>query len=144
MTGHYAELYRKAREALESDAEAQLQRPLTTHERNLFRSCGTLTMLENLGMNVYCADSPEDLARKLAETTMQPRFVLALQEMAERLQRLLGRPLTKAERQQLHTFGNTEELWHLEEQVTATLPDERETSFHKLLFNTQPELTPQT
>ena len=141
MTGHYAELYRRAREALESDAEAHLQRPLNTHERNLFRSCGTLTMLENLGMNVYCAETPEELAQKLAETTMRPRFVLALQEMTERLQRLLGRAITNTERQQLQTFGNTEELWHLEEQVNATLPDERESVFQKLLFNTQPELT---
>lgn len=133
MSGQYAILYRRAREALESDAEVRLNRPLNTHERNLFRSCGTLTMLEQLGMMIYCAESAEELAQKLAETSMQSRFLLSLNDVAERLERVIGRSLSDTERQQLRGLGNTEALWSLEEQTIAADPDQYETVLCSLL-----------
>ncbi len=132
MSGYYIELYRRAREGLEADAESQLQRPLTVRERNIFRSCGTMTMLESLGMSVYCCEDADELAAKLAETSMESRFLLALKETVERLERLLGRAITPAEHTLLRALGNTEELWMLEEQVQKAAPAERETIVRSL------------
>jgi hypothetical protein len=127
MAGRYTELYRRARAGIEADAEKLLNRPLTPHERNLFRSCGTLTMLESLGMLVYYAHTAEELEAKLAEISMGSRFTLALNESLARLEHLLGRPVNEAEHNQLRALGNTEELWTLEEALQqASTPHEKE------------------
>ncbi len=126
VSGTYAALYRRAREALEAEAEQRLGRPLTPRERNLFRSCGTLTSLEALGMTVYIAATAEELAANLAATSMDSRFSLAVDELVQRLEKVLGRPVTGAERQRLRTLGNTEELWALEQSLQDVLPAQRE------------------
>lgn len=136
MSGSYATIYRRAREALETEAEQRLGRPLTSHERNLFRNCGTLTKLETLGMTVYFAESPAELAAKLASTSMESRFGLALDELTKRLEQLLGRPITDNERQQLRTLGNIEELWSLEQQLHEAETEQREEAFAYLLSQT--------
>ncbi len=133
MSGHYARLYQRAREALEAEAEAILLRPLTAHERNLFRSCGTLTRLEELGMIVYYTESAEELAHSLAATSMASRFLLALKEIIAPLETLLGRTLNAAEQEQIKALGNTEELWALEEQLNTALPTERAALFQAIL-----------
>lgn len=133
MSGQYAVLYRQAREGLESEAETRLERPLNTHERNLFRSCGTLTKLEELGMQVYCAENAEELARTLAETSLESRFLLALKEIADRLGRSIGHPITDTERARLRLLGNTEELWRVEELLSNAPPAERVALFESLL-----------
>jgi caffeoyl-CoA O-methyltransferase len=126
VSGRYAELYRRTREALEADAEEVLQRPLTLRERNLFRSCGTLTMLESLGLSVYYAQTSAELTEKLARTSMESRFKLAVREAVERLERLLKRRITNTERQKLAALGNTEELWWVEEKIRSVTLAERE------------------
>ena len=136
MSGQYAAMYRRAREALETDAEIRLERPLTPHERNLLRNCGTLTMLDSIGMIIYSAQSADDLADRLASTSMDSRFALAVRELLERLKRFMGRPITDVEQQHIYQLGNIEELWTLEEQLqTATLDalDNREMAFQSLL-----------
>jgi len=133
MYGQYATMYRRAREALEMDAEIRLERPLTPHERNLFRNCGTLTMLDSLGMIIYSAQSAGELASRLASTSMDSRFALAAKEVGGRLSNLMGRTMTESEQQQIAQLSNIEELWTLEEQILATLPDSRETTFQSLL-----------
>lgn len=135
MPGRYSELYRRTREALESDAESLLQRPLTPHEQNLFRSCGTLTMLESLGMKIYYAQSAEELTEQLATMTMHSRFMLALKETVDLLEKQLGRPITPAERKAMETLGNTEALWFLKETIFDTPPDQREMALRTLLSN---------
>lgn len=127
MSGRYTELYRRARAGIEADAEALLQRPLTLHERNLFRSCGTLTMLESLGMIVYYTHNADELATKLAETSMESRFMLALKETVFHLEQMLNRPINGNEHGRLRALGNTEELWTLEEALLqAASPEEKE------------------
>lgn len=133
MSGSYASIYRRAREALEAEAEQRLGRPLTPHERNLFRNCGTLTRLENLGMTVYFAESAEELAAKLATTSMDSRFGLALDELTRRLEQVLSRPITDKERQQLRALGNIEELWLLEQRLHDAPPPQRETTLMQML-----------
>lgn len=141
VSGRYAELYRRTREALEADAEEVLQRPLTLRERNLFRSCGTLTMLESLGLSVYYAQTSEELTEKLARTSMESRFKLAVREAVERLERLLKRRVTNAERQKLAALGNTEELWRVEEEVrSVTLEDREERLSRHLSHSRQAEV----
>jgi hypothetical protein len=133
MSGSYANIYRRAREALETEAEMRLERPLTDRERNLFRNCGTLTALETLGMKVYFAESAEELAVRLAETSMDSRFGLAVDELTQRLEKFLGRTITLAERQKLHKLGNIEALWELEQQLHDAEASQREATFVTLL-----------
>jgi hypothetical protein len=64
---------------------------------------------------------------------MESRFMLALKETVERIERMLGRALTPGERQHMRTLGNTEELWKLEEQMNTALPDERPAVFASLV-----------
>lgn len=136
MTGTYSAMYRRSREALQQDAEEKLQRPLNIHEHNLLRSCGTLTMLESLGMTIYFAEDAADLEEKLAAMSMESRFNLAVKETTDHLMKLIGRPLTGDERQQLHALGNIEELWNLEETVAAASPDSRQATLRTLLEKT--------
>lgn len=133
MSGHYATLYRQAREALETEAEARLGRSLTPRERNLFRNCGTLTMLESLGMEIFYAASAEELHAHLASISMDGRFNLAVEELATRLGQALGRSLTAMERQQLQALSNIEELWVLEQQFHDAAPGVREATLRVLL-----------
>jgi hypothetical protein len=133
MSGQYATMYRRAREALEMDAEIRLERPLTPRERNLFRNCGTLTMLDSLGMIIYSAENAQELEHKLATTSMDSRFALARQEFLDRLSKFLDRPIRDTEQQQLAALRNIEEIWALEEQLHAAAPAEREAALHMLL-----------
>lgn len=133
MAERYTDIYRRAREALESDAEALLERPLSCREKNLFRSCGTITMLESLGMVVYYSQTGDELAAKLAEMSMESRFVLAVRETIERLERQIGRPLSDTERQQVRELGNIEELWTLEERLQEVEPDKHDTTLRSIL-----------
>ncbi|NJP04934.1 MAG: hypothetical protein HC837_04540 [Chloroflexaceae bacterium] len=133
MSGRYAELYRRARQALEADAEARLERPLTLHERNLFRNCGTLTMLDKLGMTIYSAHDAEELAQKLATTSMQGRFRLALTELTMRLEQTLSRSITATEQEALGKLANIEEFWDFEQQIHTTNSADREATFQLLL-----------
>jgi hypothetical protein len=133
MSGSYANLYRRARQAIEEDAEMKLGRALNDHERNIFRSCGTLTALEALGMTVYMAENAEELSTKLAATSMVSRFGLALDELVVRLGKFLARPVTPVERRQLSALGNIEALWDLEQHLHSVPSSERETTFVKLL-----------
>lgn len=135
MAGHYAVLYRHAREALEIEAESRLGRALTARERNLFRNCGTLTMLEELGMIVFYAQNAEELSTKLAAMSMDGRFKLALQELTTRLQQHLARSLTHSEQQQLQALGNIEELWLLEERLQDAPQPARESLLRTLLLS---------
>lgn len=139
MPGRYSVLYRRTREALEAEAETKLERPLTIREQNLFRSCGTLTMLETLGMTVYYAEDAQDLANKLAETSMDSRFILAVRETAEHLEHILGRTLAPDEQQKLRALGNIEALWYLQEQLQEVASEEREG--HLRLLLEEPPLT---
>ncbi len=131
MSGSYARLYRQAREAIEREAENLLGRNLLPRERNLFRNCGTLSKLEELGMQVYYASTGEELASKLAELSFESRFLLAVDELKPRLERMLQRPLHASEVQQLHALHNIEALWELEEQVVATPAAEREAALSR-------------
>lgn len=133
MSESYASIYRRAREALEIEAEQKLGRSLTPRERNLFRSCGTLTALESLGMKVYFAESAEELGMLLAEISMDARFSLALDELVQRLEKFLGRPIGRSERQQLRTLGNIEELWLLEQQLHDAPTMQREATLARQL-----------
>lgn len=135
MTGQYAVLYRHAREVLEIEAENRLGRALTPHERNLFRNCGTLTMLEEVGMIVFYAQNAEELSTKLAAMSMDGRFKLALEELTLRLQQYLARPLTHNEQQQLQALGNIEELWLLEERLKDAPQPARESLLRTLLLS---------
>lgn len=135
MAGQYAVLYRHAREALEIEAENRLGRALTPHERNLFRNCGTLTMLEEVGMIVFYAQNAEELSTKLAAMSMDGRFKLALEELTQRLQQYLARPLTHGEQQQLQALGNIEELWLLEERLKDAPQPARESLLRTLLLS---------
>lgn len=126
MAGSYARLYRQAREAIEREAENLLGRSLSPRERNLFRNCGTLSKLEELGMQVYYASTGEELASKLAELSFEGRFLLAIDELKPRLEHMLQRPLRAGEVQQLRALHNIEALWELEEQIVATPAAERE------------------
>jgi len=137
MSGRYATLYRQSREALEIEAEARLGRALTPRERNLFRNCGTLTMLESLGMKIFYAASAEELDAQLAGISMDARFNLAVEELIVRLEQALGRNLTPLEQQQMYALGNIEELWALEQQFHDAPPDEREATLQTLLANRQ-------
>ncbi len=128
-TGSYARLYRQAREAIEKEAERLLGRSLTRQERNLFRNCGTLSKLEELGMQVYYADSGEAFAATLAELSLEPRFLLAIDELMPRLERMLQRPLTPTETHQLRQLENIEALWQLEYLVQTAPPHERLQAF---------------
>lgn len=133
MSGSYAGLYGRAREALEEEAELKLGRALTNRERNLFRSCGTLTALESLGMKVYYADNAQELETILAGVSMEARFSLAVDELVQRLTRFLGRPVSGAERQQLYRLGNIEALWQLEQSLHTVAQSKRDTIFAELL-----------
>lgn len=126
MSGSYARLYRQAREAIEREAENLLGRTLTSRERNLFRNCGTLSKLEELGMQVYYASTGAELASNLAGLSFESRFLLAIDELKPRLERMLQRPLHTSEVQQLHALQNIEALWELEAQIVAAAPTERE------------------
>jgi hypothetical protein len=137
MSGRYATLYRQSREALEKEAETRLGRALTPRERNLFRNCGTLTMLESLGMKIFYADSAEELDAQLAGISMDARFNLAVEELIARLELALGRKLTTVEQQQLYALGNIEELWALEQQLHDAPPDVHEVTLKMLLANRQ-------
>jgi hypothetical protein len=133
MSGTYAAIYRRAREALEAEAEHRLERPLTRDERNIFRNCGTLTRLEELGMTIYTAASAADLSAALAATSVGSRFDLALDELVTRLKRILGRPVTPEERQQMRRLENIEALWLLENSLHETPQDQRQAVFADLL-----------
>jgi hypothetical protein len=133
MSGTYAAIYRRAREALEAEAEHRLERPLTRDERNIFRNCGTLTRLEELGMTIYTAASAADLSAALAATSVGSRFDLALDELVTRLKRILGRPVTPEERQQMRRLENIEALWMLENSLHETPQDQRQAVFADLL-----------
>jgi hypothetical protein len=133
MSGTYAAIYRRAREALEAEAEHRLERPLTRDERNIFRNCGTLTRLEELGMTIYTAASAADLSAALATTSVGSRFDLALDELVTRLKRILGRPVTPEERQQMRRLENIEALWLLENSLHETPQEQRQTMFANLL-----------
>jgi hypothetical protein len=139
MSGTYAAIYRRAREALETEAEHKLERPLTRAERNIFRNCGTLTRLEELGMTIYTAASAADLSAALAATSMGSRFDLALDELVTRLTRILGRPVTPQEQQQMRRLENIEALWLLENSLHETPPPQRQAVFADLLK--QPSLS---
>jgi hypothetical protein len=134
MSGSYANIYRRAREALEVEAEMRLKRSLTERERNLFRNCGTLTALESLGMKVYFAESAEELEARLSEISMDSRFGLAIDELMQRLAKFLGRTITERERQQLRKLGNIEALWALEQNLHTVEPAQREATFARLLL----------
>lgn len=136
MAGRYSELYRRTREILESEAEALLQRPLTAKEKQLFRSCGTLTMLESLGMKIYYAQNGEELARELASMSMQSRFLLAVKETIAVLEQELHRKITAEEQQAMEMLGDTETLWHLKDSVLETPLERRELVLRQLLTNT--------
>ncbi|NJK82096.1 MAG: hypothetical protein HC876_03180 [Chloroflexaceae bacterium] len=110
-------LYRNARAVIEQEAEERLGRALTRHEQNLFRNCGTLSKLEELGMNVYYADSPDDLALQLGKISLDGRFRLAVEELLPRLERLVHRTLNQRERQKIYSLENIEMLWSLEQRV---------------------------
>jgi hypothetical protein len=133
MSGTYAAIYRRAREALEAEAEHLLERPLTRHERNIFRNCGTLTRLEELGMTIYTAESAAALSAALAAISMGSRFDLALDELVPRLQTILGRPVTPEERQQVRALENIEALWLLETSLHETPQAQRQGVFADLL-----------
>jgi hypothetical protein len=139
MSGTYAAIYRRAREALETEAEHKLERPLTRAERNIFRNCGTLTRLEELGMTIYTAASAADLSTALAATSMGSRFDLALDELVTRLTRILGRPVTPQEQQQMRRLENIEALWLLENSLHETPQPQRQVAFADLLK--QPSLS---
>lgn len=133
MSGSYAKLYRQAREALEGEAEQRLGRPLNDHEQNLFRNCGTLTKLEELGMTVYFAGDADELTSRLASMSLESRFLLAVDEFLPRLARLLKRPITSQERQQLCRLGNIEELWALEQHLSDLTLEQRAGAFADML-----------
>jgi hypothetical protein len=133
MSGSYAELYRRARAALEQEAELRLGRPLTRRESNLFRNCGTLTMLESLGMKVYLAHNAEELAANLAASSMTTRFNLAVDELIRRLEQFLRRPLNQAEQQQLRRVENVEALWELEHMLHSVPPGQVEVTLAQQL-----------
>lgn len=132
-TGSYARLYRQAREAIEKEAERLLGRSLTRHERNLFRNCGTLSKLEELGMQMYYAESGEAFAATLATLSLEPRFLLAIDELTPRLERMLQRPLTPTETRQLRQLEHIEALWQLEYLVQTAPPNERSKAFSHAL-----------
>lgn len=136
MTGTYSAIYRRSREALQQDAEEKLQRPLNTHEHNLLRSCGTLTMLESLGMTIYFAENATDLEEKLTAMSMETRFNLAVKETTDHIAKLIGRPLTNDERKQLYALGNIEELWNLAETVAAAPPNSQQATLRAFLEKT--------
>jgi hypothetical protein len=127
-------MYRRAREALEQEAVQRLGRPLTTHEQNLFRSCGTLTRLEELGMTVYYAENAEELSHQLADMSFESRFVLAVDELVGRIEGLLRRRVSAAEREQLHHLGNIEALWELEYTIHTADAQIRDKTFTRLLY----------
>ncbi len=136
MSG-YALLYRRAREQLEAEAEQRLGRTLNARERNVFRSCGTLTRLEELGMAVYYASDATELAATLHATSFETRFALALDEQVHGLARLLHRPLTTAERTAMQHLGNIEMLWELLRRVEVVPPPAREQAFIAALHSLQ-------
>jgi hypothetical protein len=138
MSGTYAAIYRRAREALEAEAEHRLERPLTRDERNIFRNCGTLTRLEELGMTIYTAESAADLSAALAATSMGSRFDLALDELVTRLKNILGRPVTPQERQQMRRLENIEALWLLENSLYDTPQPQRQAAFADILKQPSP------
>lgn len=133
MAGSYAAIYRRAREQLEAEAEQRLGRPLKPHEQNLFRSCGTLTRLESLGMTVYFAESAADLSITLAETSFASRFSLAVDETVQELEKLLNRNITRIEQRQLQRLGNIEALWELKQQLVSIDAVHREGTLKGLL-----------
>jgi hypothetical protein len=92
-------------------------------------------MLESLGMKIYYAQSAEELTEQLATMTMHSRFMLALKETVDLLEKQLGRPITPAERKAMETLGNTEALWFLKETIFDTPPDQREMALRTLLSN---------
>lgn len=134
MSG-YALLYRRAREQLETEAEQRLGRALTTHERNVFRSCGTLTRLEELGMTVYYAADAAELAATLNATSFEARYALAVDEQTHDLERLLHRALTAAERGAMQQLGNIEALWELVRRVAEVPTPAREHAFTAALHS---------
>jgi hypothetical protein len=138
MSGTYAAIYRRAREALEAEAEHRLERSLTRDERNIFRNCGTLTRLEELGMTIYTAESAADLSAALAATSMGSRFDLALDELVTRLKNILGRPVTPQERQQMRRLENIEALWLLENSLHDTPQEQRQAVFADMLKQPSP------
>jgi len=138
MSGTYAAIYRRAREALEAEAEHRLERSLTRDERNIFRNCGTLTRLEELGMTIYTAESAADLSAALAATSMGSRFDLALDELVTRLKNILGRPVTPQERQQMRRLENIEALWLLENSLHDTPQAQRQAVFADMLKQPSP------
>jgi hypothetical protein len=138
MSGTYAAIYRRAREALEAEAEHRLERPLTRDERNIFRNCGTLTRLEELGMTIYTAESAADLSAALAATSVGSRFDLALDELVTRLKNILGRPVTPEERQQMRRLENIEALWLLENSLHDTPQAQRQAAFTDILKQPSP------
>jgi hypothetical protein len=95
-------------------------------------------MLESLGMTVYYAEHADDLAAKLAETSMQSRFQLALKETQEHLVRLLGRELSAAEQELVQDQGNIEALWYIEEHLQDVPVEKREAALLPLLTKDTP------
>lgn len=139
MSGQYAAMYRRAREALEMDAEIRLERPLTVREQNLLRNCGTLTMLDSIGMIIYSSQSAEELAERLSRTSMDSRFSLAHRELVERLSKFLQRPLHPHEVEQLQHLGNIEAFWEFERLLHEAAPDQREATLQMLLAAATPD-----
>jgi hypothetical protein len=66
---------------------------------------------------------------------MESRFGLAVDELMQRLTRVLGRPINDQERQLLRTVGNIEALWELEQQVHDAAAGQREQVLHRLLHS---------
>jgi hypothetical protein len=89
-------------------------------------------------MTVYYAEDAEELAAKLAETSMQSRFQLALKETQEHLERMLGRALSANEQQHLHSQANIEALWYVEEHLQDVPMEKRETALLSLLTSDTP------